>query len=368
MADGTASAVSRIVAVLGRRDAEQDLGELAAPGADEPGEADDLARAHGQADVPGHRPPDEIARLEHRRADRHGGLGKKALDAPPDHHLDEFGRVGLRHRARSDIGAVAQHRDAVGDLEQLVEPMADVDDPDAAAFELADDVEQARDVALGQRGGRLVHDQDARVVRQRAQDLDPLAVADGERADDLVGGEVVDLERGEQRLGLRPHGAPVDPAAAGARRMAEEDVLGDGEFGKEQQLLIDGRDPGALGFLGRGEARRAPVDQDLAGVRLIDAGDDLDQRRLARAVLAEQRVNLAGADVERDAAQRAHAGKALLEVAHLEQRGGRRRRRAHAASVACDSGSTTTVRTPASASMPSASGAAPESVISVWMR
>ena len=91
-------------------------------------------------------------------------------------------------------------------------------------------------------------------------------------------------------------------------------------------------------------------------VRLIDAGDDLDQRRLARAVLAEQRVNLAGADVERDAAQRAHAGKALLEVAHLEQRIDRRRRRAHAASVACESGSTTTVRTPASASIASASG------------
>ena len=141
-------------------------------------------------------------------------FGKKGFDATPDHHLDEFGRAGLRHRPRSDVGAVAQHRDAVGDLEQLVEPMADVDDPDAAAFELADDVEQARDVALGQRGGRLVHDQDARVVRQRAQNLDPLAVADGERADDLVGGEIVDLERGEQRLGLRAHGAPVDPAAA----------------------------------------------------------------------------------------------------------------------------------------------------------
>ncbi len=194
-------------------------------------------------------------------------------------------------------------------------------------------------------------------MRQRAQDLDPLAVADGKRADNLVGGEIVDLERGEQRLGFRPHRPPVDPAAAAMRRVAEEDVLGDGEFREQQQLLVNGRDPGALGVLRRGETHGAPVDQDLAAVRLIDAGDDLDQRRLACAVLAEQRMNLAGADVERDAAQRAHAGKALLEVAHHEQRIDRCRRDAHAASVACDSGSTTTVRTPASASMPSASGA-----------
>ena len=73
-------------------------------------------------------------------------LGKEVLDAAPDHHLDELGGVRVGHLARADIGAVAQHRDAVGDLEDLVEPMADVDDPDAARLEPAHDVEQARHV------------------------------------------------------------------------------------------------------------------------------------------------------------------------------------------------------------------------------
>ena len=36
-------------------------------------------------------------------------------------------------------------------------------------------------------------------MRQRAQDLDALAVADGERADNLIGREIVDFERVEQR-------------------------------------------------------------------------------------------------------------------------------------------------------------------------
>ena len=128
----TLSPMSRISPDFGRRDAEQRLRELAAPGADEAGEADDLAGAHGQADAPGHRPAHEVARLEHRRADRHGDLGEEVVDAPPDHHLHEFGGVGLGDLPRSDIGAVAQHRDAVGDLEDLVEPVADVDDADAA--------------------------------------------------------------------------------------------------------------------------------------------------------------------------------------------------------------------------------------------
>ena len=144
----------------------------------------------------------EIARLEDGRADRRLRLRKEIVDPPPDHHLHELGGVGVADVARADIGAVAQHRDAIGDGEDLVEAMADVDDPDAAPLEAAHDVEQARHVAFGQRRGRLVHDEDARIVRQRAQDLDALPVADGQRADDLIGDEIVDFERIEQLLRL----------------------------------------------------------------------------------------------------------------------------------------------------------------------
>ena len=134
--------------------------------------------------------------------------------------------------ARADISAVAKHGNAVAYGENLVETVTDIDDSDAAGPEAAHDVEEPRHVALRQRRGRLVHDEDSRIVRQRAQDLDPLAVADRERADDLVRREIVDLERGEQRLRLGAHGAPVDAAQSGARRMAEENVLRDRELGK----------------------------------------------------------------------------------------------------------------------------------------
>ena len=50
----------------------------------------------------------------------------------------------------------------------------------------------------------------------------------------------------------------------------------------------------------------------------MDAVQDLHQRRLAGAVLAEEGVNLAAADAEIDAAERLDAGKALGDAGCLD--------------------------------------------------
>ena len=63
---------------------------------------------------------------------------------------------------------------------------------------------------------------------------------------------------------------------------------------------------------------------DLARVRLIDARQDFYQRGLARAVLAEQRMNLAASDIEIDVVERERPGEALGEAGDVEQRFGRR--------------------------------------------
>ena len=74
------------------------------------------------------------------------------------------------------------------------------------------------------------------------------------------------------------------------------------------------------------EADRRAVEPQLALVRTIDAGDDLDQRRFAGAVLAEQRVDRAAAHRQRYVLQRQHAGEGFLDPASLEAE-----RRTHAA-------------------------------------
>ena len=60
------------------------------------------------------------------------------------------------------------------------------------------------------------------------------------------------------------------------------------------------------------------VDTDRAGIGLVEPEDHVHQRRLARAVLAEQAVHLASAQVEVDPVVGEQAGEALGDGARLE--------------------------------------------------
>ena len=157
-----------------------------------------------------------------------------------------------------------------------------------------DDVEQPLDLDRGQRGGRLVHDQHPRVERQRLGDLDDLLVGDRQPAGG-AGRVQGDAETGEDRAGVALHRPPVDAPPTAERLAADEDVLGDGEVGEQRRLLVDDRDAGGLGRRpGRENSTGAAVDGERAAVGPVHPAEDLDQRRLAGAVLAEQRVRLAG--------------------------------------------------------------------------
>ena len=59
--------------------------------------------------------------------------------------------------------------------------------------------------------------------------------------------------------------------------------------------------------------------QDFAAGRLDRAGEHLDQRRFAGAVVAKQAHDLAAVDVEIDAADREHASVALGDVPEFDQ-------------------------------------------------
>jgi hypothetical protein len=67
------------------------------------------------------------------------------------------------------------------------------------------------------------------------------------------------------------------------------------------------------------EAHGPPGERHAAGVGRLDPGQDLHQRRLAGAVLADQRVHLAGLEVEVDARQRGDLAEALVDAGHLQQ-------------------------------------------------
>ncbi len=84
------------------------------------------------------------------------------------------------------------------------------------------------------------------------------------------------------------------------RFAAEQQVLGDRELRHQGQLLGDERDAAGFAVVEIAQAHRLAVEQDFArkAARGMDAAEHLDQRRLAGAVLAAQRVHLARFEVE----------------------------------------------------------------------
>ena len=91
---------------------------------------------------------------------------------------------------------------------------------------------------------------------------------------------------------LDAHRAPVDRAEARAEVAPGEDVLGDGQILEDRRLLVHGDDAQPVrGIDGSADPPRSTVDRDLALVGLDDPGQDLHERRLAGAVLADERVN-----------------------------------------------------------------------------
>ena len=113
---------------------------------------------------------------------------------------------------------------------------------------------------------------------------------------------------------------------AAAGQLADPDVFGDVDAGDDLRLLVDDADAGGVGLARVGEAQRLAVDRQRAGIRLVVAVDDLEQRGLAGPVLAHKGENLAGPDVERDVGEGLDVGERLADVANLEGAGAARRR------------------------------------------
>ena len=165
---------------------------------------------------------------------------------------------------------------------------------------------QALALARIERRGRLVEHQHRRVREQAERDVDALAVAAREAVHPLVGAL--------PQAGLlehRPHRAARIRDALQARE--ELEVLAHREPRVDRGLLGNPADPRAC---------TAPLAPDAHGARArrLDAREDREQRRLARAVGADHRDELARVRLEVDAAQGLALAVALGDAPHREQR------------------------------------------------
>ena len=190
-----------------------------------------------------------------------------------------------------DLIGVANRRQAVRDRDRRA--------PLGQPFELGLD----RRLGLGvERACGLVEHQHRRVAQDRAGDRHPLLLAAREAVAALADDRVVAVrERGDQVVDSGGPGGVLDLLVGGVRA-GEAQVLADA--GVEQVgLLGDHADCRRQRF----EARIAdvdPVDRDPPLLRLVQPRDQVAERGLARAGLADDRGSRAGRDDQIDVAQR----------------------------------------------------------------
>ena len=249
-----------------------------------------------------------------------GNLRRLLVDDAAHHHGDDLVDGDRRRLDRGHVPAVAHDGHPIGDLPQLLKAMRDVDDAHALRAESADDAEELVDLRVGQGGRRLVHDEDGGVQREGLGDLDHLLLRDLEVAD--LGARVepqvepVDELGGQRDLLLLVH----HEGEAAPRLAAHVDVLGDGEVRSQHELLVDHAEAQVAAGSRVRDVHLLALERDGAGILAVDAGQDLHERGLAGAVLADEGMHLAGAQLELGVHQGLDAGEVLVDALHADQK------------------------------------------------
>ncbi len=228
--------------------------------------------------------------------------------------------VALRGRARHD-GAIAEHRDVVAHLENLGEVVRHEHDPDTLVGKRSDQAHDEPHRDIGQRGGRLVHQQDARLAAHGLDDLHHLFQVVGQRRDERFGPRVDLVEAQQRRHFLVEFTAAQQPGTAPGGLVVQHDVFGHRHAADEIDVLVDGDDPVPERVIRARQRDRVAVEPHDTGIGPVDAGHDLEQRALAGPVFADEAVHAAGLDREVDTLERPHAGEALDDGFALEDGG-----------------------------------------------
>ena len=194
--------------------------------------------------------------------------------------------------------------------------MGNIEDDLALSFQLADDIEQNVDLIVAQAGGGLVKGDNVRIAVDGLHDLDHLLVRDAQRADLGIGADVQPEPLGNGRRAL-VHLVEIDHAVFLAGPVTQKDVFCDRHIQQYLTFLIDNAHAvGDRVFRGR-KVNRLVIDQILTKIRLIVTVQDLQQGRLAGAVLTKERVNLAAGRLKTDIIQGFYTGKVFADMPEL---------------------------------------------------
>ena len=156
-----------------------------------------------------------------------------------DHQLDDLA-LAMRALGESlDVLAVAEHREHVAQLVDLVHAVGNEQACHAGRPEFRKQAVDGFHIAAGQRRRGFVENEHLRILAERLGDFDHLSARQRQLAHQRVGIDILALDPRQQFLGTAVLRPLVDQPEPGARRCCDGDVVGDRQVGHQRQFLKD---------------------------------------------------------------------------------------------------------------------------------
>ncbi len=241
---------------------------------------------------------------------------------PLGYQVDQIddGRIG--GAGVVDDFSSAEEVDAIANLEHLRIVVGDQDDRNIAPLlQFEHQIQDETAFAHTERGQRLVHDQDGRVRVDGTGDGNALALTAREHRDRVVDIGNADTEIIQVFDGQRAHQLVVEKRNTQDPFLsfpAQEHVVVNAEIVDQRQILIHGLNTQSSGFDRRIQVDWLPVECIGSAIRLVKAAQNLDQRRLAGAIVSHQPEHLAPVQSQADIGERGDCTETFAQVLGLE--------------------------------------------------
>ena len=248
------------------------------------------------------------------------GLGRSLLDGKfhiaANHHPGQviLGATSNIHGA--DVLALAQNRAAVGNGHDLVELVGNEEAGLAFCRQILHDLQQLLNFLRSQHSGGVVKIQDLIVAIQHLQNFGALLHANGNILDNRIGvdSETILLRQcHDLGLGL----VTLQDAVLGILH-AQNDVIQNRETFHQFEVLMHHADTQGIGIIGVVNLNNFTVLLNHALFRLVQAEQNAHQGRLAGAVFAQQCMDFAALQLQRNIIICNDAGELLGNVHHLD--------------------------------------------------
>ena len=240
----------------------------------------------------------KVFHFQHYLAGLHGAFDHIQQHLSPHHPFRQVFGAGVSGPDRRGHFTAPHHRYGIGHFHDFAQLVGDQDDGFTLLLQALEDTEQMVGFVRGQNPGRLIQDQDIGLAVQRFQNLHPLLMPDRQVFDQLIRIDVQFIVIGQ----LRQHLARLGQRRAQQSAVfhPEDHVFQHGKVLHQLEMLKHHADSGTDRALAVGDLRHCAVDQNFTGVGAVETIKDRHQRRFSGTVFADDAVDRATSDRNRN--------------------------------------------------------------------